>query len=480
MFLPRPPCLTLLLLRTLLLLHHCLAYTLLSNDSLLQLSRASASAAITDFDIHNTADGILAPILQPRVPGTAGSVAVLTHFQRFFQTNLPGWTVTLQNSTARTPGAPRDVPFVNLIATRDPPRARGPGHVGRLALVAHYDSKLTPEGFVGATDSAAPCAMILHVARALDEVLTRKWAARTKEMDDKEWEDLEEEDEKGVQIILLDGEEAFMSWTDQDSLYGARYVSLSLCFLFLEEKTPPMEINLKNHQNYPSSLAETWEHTYHPALSTYPTALSSINLFVLLDLLGAPGPSVPSYFRTTHWAYKHLAVLEARHRALKLFRSSPNYHRNNNNNNNTTTTPPAEGDDEKKREEKEEEEEPIFLPDLHKHDTNPHQLHYRFTIQDDHIPFLARGVEVLHLIPSPFPTVWHLLTDDGDHLDLPTVGDWASLMTAFVAEWMDLDPFLRAEEEGKEQGEGEGSDGDVAPPAALHKRQPPAESKTEL
>jgi glutaminyl-peptide cyclotransferase len=26
----------------------------------------------------------------------------------------------------------------------------------------------------------------------------------------------------GIQILLLDGEEAFQSWTDTDSLYGAR------------------------------------------------------------------------------------------------------------------------------------------------------------------------------------------------------------------------------------------------------------------
>jgi hypothetical protein len=31
------------------------------------------------------------------------------------------------------------------------------------------------------------------------------------------------EEEKGVQILLLDGEEAFVQWTSTDSLYGARY-----------------------------------------------------------------------------------------------------------------------------------------------------------------------------------------------------------------------------------------------------------------
>ncbi len=31
----------------------------------------------------------------------------------------------------------------------------------RLVLGAHYDSKITPTGFLGATDSAVPCSMML-------------------------------------------------------------------------------------------------------------------------------------------------------------------------------------------------------------------------------------------------------------------------------------------------------------------------------
>lgn len=115
----------------------------------------------------------------------------------------------------------REVPFVNLIMTRDPPWTK-PGEVGRLSLVAHYDSKLIPEGFIGATDSAAPCAMILHAVRSVDEALTRKWSA----MESAGTVDGLEE-EHGLQVIFLDGEEAFRSWTDEDSLYGARYVLLS-------------------------------------------------------------------------------------------------------------------------------------------------------------------------------------------------------------------------------------------------------------
>jgi glutaminyl-peptide cyclotransferase len=189
------------------------SYTPLSDNSLKLIPAPGA-----DFDIKT--GSILAPILQTRVPGTPGSLAVQSHFLEFFQNQLPLWKVDYQNSTAKTPATgDRDVPFANIIATRDPPWA-SPGDVGRLALVAHYDSKLTPEGFIGAIDSAAPCAMILHAARSVDSALTRKWSAMAAQ-----GADTGLQEEVGVQILLLDGEEAFINWSATDSLYGARYVT---------------------------------------------------------------------------------------------------------------------------------------------------------------------------------------------------------------------------------------------------------------
>lgn len=111
----------------------------------------------------------------------------------------------------------------------------GSGDVARLALVAHYDSLYRPEGFVGAVDSAAPCAMLMHVARAVDEALTRKW----EDLESSGMAGLGLEEERGVQILFLDGEEAWVSWSATDSLYGARYVAVRLlclgdetCWLF--------------------------------------------------------------------------------------------------------------------------------------------------------------------------------------------------------------------------------------------------------
>ena len=191
------------------------AYTTLSNETL-----KSLHVEASDFDIHS--GPLLAPILRPRVPGTPSHDAVLLHLVDFFRDQLPKWTIEMQNSTSTTPATGANlIPFTNLILTRDPPWT-SPGEVGRLALAAHYDSKLTPHGFIGATDSAAPCAMLMHMAKSVDEALTRKWDAMAAEGVD-EFDGLEEH--KGVQILLLDGEEAFVSWTRDDSLYGARYVA---------------------------------------------------------------------------------------------------------------------------------------------------------------------------------------------------------------------------------------------------------------
>lgn len=153
-------------------------------------------------------------------------------------------------------------------------------------------------------------------------------------------------------------------------------------------------------------MAEEWEATPNAAMSTYHTALSSITLFLLLDLLGTEKPNVPSYFKTTHWAYQSLAKLEERLRSLSVLQSKPDH---------------------------------PFLPESGK---AADHFNNAWGVQDDHVPFMARGVEVLHIIPTPFPHVWHTLNDDAAHLDIPTVEDWAKMVTAFVGEWMDLEGYF--------------------------------------
>lgn len=344
------------------------AYEKLSDETLKALPRPKQ-----DFDIHN--GPILSPILQTRVPGTPGHTAVLDHFVTFFQTSLPKWNLEFQNSTSSTPVSNgKDVPFVNLIVSRDPPGAPV-GDVGRLTLVAHYDSKLEPEGFIGAIDSAAPCAMLMHAMRSIDVALEKKWTFMKDQGIDPSLEE-----QRGIQLLLLDGEEAFQQWSDTDSLYGAR------------------------------SLAQQWDAQVYPAMSTFKTPLSSISLFVLLDLLGAKSPSILSFYPTTHWAYQCLATLQERLRSLGMFKSSS-----------TESWFPQSSQTSR-------EVKPLG------------------GISDDHLPFLARGVEILHLIDfrphTGFPQVWHTIDDDAEHLDMDTVEDWSVLVTAFAAEWMELEGHL--------------------------------------
>lgn len=137
------------------------------------------------------------------------------------------------------------------------------------------------------------------------------------------------------------------------------------------------------------------------AAANFPNRLDQISLFVLLDLLGASSPMIPSYFLPTHWAYRAMAKVEQRMRDLGLLESKP-------------AKP--------------------FLPDSDRMTSQFGPAR----VGDDHQPFMARGVDVLHLIPTPFPSVWHTMNDDGAHLDMATTRDWAKITTAFALEWLDM------------------------------------------
>jgi glutaminyl-peptide cyclotransferase len=130
---------------------------------------------------------ILSQILIPRPSGSEGANRVLNHFIQFFTHNVTNWSIQLDEFTDSTPRG--DIKFTNFVATRDPPGVR-PGDVGRLVVTAHYDSKWFPKGnalenFIGATDSAVPCAMLMYAALALEPYLN----ARDQDMPGDELED---------------------------------------------------------------------------------------------------------------------------------------------------------------------------------------------------------------------------------------------------------------------------------------------------
>ncbi len=149
------------------------------------------------------------------------------------------WHVELDEFTDNTPIGPKR--FANIIATQDIDAPR------RVVLSAHFDSKYYPRypenqvrvgcdyvsiralihkpKFVGATDSAAPCAMMLDLA----ETLSPLFAARQERVENG-LEDDEDVADTTLQLIFFDGEEAFVDWTDTDSIYGARY---EFCYFYV-------------------------------------------------------------------------------------------------------------------------------------------------------------------------------------------------------------------------------------------------------
>lgn len=109
--------------------------------------------------------------------------------------------------------------------------------------------------FLGATDSAVPCAMMLNLIAVMKEDL----------------EKIRKRTDLSLKLIFFDGEEAFRNWGPTDSIYGARHLA---------------EKYSKQHLIVKSTNEEI-------------TDLHRIDLFILLDLLGAPDPRFYSYFRDT-------------------------------------------------------------------------------------------------------------------------------------------------------------------------------------
>lgn len=285
----------------------------------------------------------LQPMLIERYPGTLGSQIVQKLITNQLSELDAGWTVDLDSFHSRTPHG--SVYFTNIIATLDPMAPR------RLVIACHYDSKYFPRdqlgrSFVGAIDSAVPCSIILEVVSALDkELLSLK----------------EQNAQVTLQLLFLDGEEAFEQWTATDSLYGARH------------------------------LAERMAQTQHIHGGT---EIQAINLFILLDLLGASQTLILSHFPQTSFWFDQLITIEKRLHKMGL---------------------------------------------LHFHQTE--QIYFSqdssyMNVDDDHVPFLRRGVPILHLIATPFPQVWHTMDDTEENLDPPTVENLCRILTVFVAEYL--------------------------------------------
>ncbi|XP_063533892.1 glutaminyl-peptide cyclotransferase [Cydia strobilella] len=302
---------------------------------------------LTDQDIRNIAAmsdmthfrTVLDKIMIPRVVATPNHAKVNKFIKK--EMTARGWNVTEDAFDDHTPvfGTLR---FKNIIATLNPNADR------YLVLACHYDSKHTREHvFIGATDSAVPCAMMINLAKVMGPKLEKLKQANL-----------------SLMFIFFDGEEAFRQWGPTDSIYGARH------------------------------LAKQWHGMSYKDGANH---LQRMDVLVLLDLLGAPDPVFYSYFQSTEKWYVRLASAEQRLAELDQL-----------------------GGYTKGRAE---------------------QTYFRLSssrsfVEDDHIPFLRRNVDCLHIIPSPFPDVWHTAGDDGSALDFTTIENLNKIMRVFVAEYL--------------------------------------------
>ncbi|XP_067559347.1 glutaminyl-peptide cyclotransferase isoform X3 [Pseudorca crassidens] len=275
----------------------------------------------------------LLPLLIERYPGSPGSYAARQHIMQRIQRLQADWVLEVDTFLSQTPYGYRS--FSNIISTLNPTAKR------HLVLSCHYDSKYFPHWdnrvFVGATDSAVPCAMILELARAVDKQLHSLKMLNLKKarivynlsynIADLHKNISDSKPDLSLQLIFFDGEEAFLHWSPQDSLYGSRH------------------------------LASKMASTAHPPGARDTNQLHGMDLLILLDLIGAPNPTFPNFFpNTARWFHRLQAI----------------------------------------------------------------------------------GVPVLHLIPSPFPEVWHTMDDNEENLDKTTIDNLNKILKVFVLEYLHL------------------------------------------
>lgn len=243
-----------------------------------------------------------------------------------------------------------NINFANIIASSDPNACR------QLVLACHYDSKMM-NGFLGATDSAVPCAMLLELSEKFNTSFRQSTPGSS-------------EKSVGLRFIFFDGEEAFVQWSSKDSLYGSRH------------------------------LAEKWQS--QPAPSQCPSGkfkneLSRIELFVLLDLIGASDSSFVVYNRQVRKYYDAMQRYEKQYFVER-------------------------GESSTMRRDSAFKTRFISL-DL---------------VEDDHVPFKQRGVPILSLLSNPFPSVWHTLGDNYNAIDFPRTRRIQSVLEKFVANYLEL------------------------------------------
>lgn len=143
------------------------------------------------------------------------------------------------------------------------------------------------EGFLGAIDSAVPCAMLLKMSETFNKSFRASSDFSMSNGGGGAGESAK--DSLGLRFIFFDGEEAYEQWTQTDSLYGSRHLAAKWA-----KQPAPSKCNSATNTK---------------------TELDRIELFVLLDLIGTSDTSFVMYNTRLKHHYDALQKYERDHLA---------------------------------------------------------------------------------------------------------------------------------------------------------------------
>lgn len=264
----------------------CSIIPLINSQRMSKITRFIRKIPLDITKVNNDYDAflkLLDPIMIKRVSDTPGNKIVREYLSS--QMESYGWIVKQKSYKAKTPLGQKT--FVNVVADlpigshfinadEETLKSAQFDLNNRIVFACHYDSKYIEEyDFIGAIDSAVPCALMLDLAKFLQETFNKNDFRRLS---------------RHLQFLFFDGEEAFKEWTATDSIYGARSHAEDLYKSFGDE------------------------------------AFDRIDLFVLLDLLGGKVSQFPNYFSATSNTYRILARIENMLIKNKLLKHKKNYY----------------------------------------------------------------------------------------------------------------------------------------------------------
>ncbi|KAH9421139.1 hypothetical protein DERP_010079 [Dermatophagoides pteronyssinus] len=394
---------------------------------------------------------ILDKILIPRSVDSTGHETVRQYIKNTLRDLNSRWHVEEDVFRTRTPAG--QLKFHNIIATYVPEFGcvKSKSSLKRTILACHYDSlksTLVKGGssssssstnsqieqqlqFIGATDAAVSCSLMLYLAHKMNDYLGKLWlnyslSNRTVQLNT-------------LQLIFFDGEEIIRSdpniirskrykskFPQTDSLFGSKHLANKWEKISneLNEQqnhrfnTTTNDINNNNVTITKRSRHSTTTTTQNenPVMKNKKNSkitevliispqdyhtIDDIKLFILFDLIGGSS----SRFYNTN--------LNTSHYFQQLIQIEKSFVQFNNETKKTS----------KSMNKNLFQQNPAFMVSF---------------VRDDHLPFIIRNVPVLHLIPHPFPRIWHSMDDNLDNLNFNSISRFVTIMQIFLLNYFGL------------------------------------------